>query len=144
MLIIPVLVGGMVGKERIHKLVEGNVWLVLLFLPYAILAIALLRCMTWAELRTPVWARQAKRRLPIAHGHAADAERRSRWSEDRPLVEAAVRRGDAEFVYRLALQYEENWYINEAIELLRRAAELDPSGLWGAEARAKLTQMGQL
>jgi hypothetical protein len=143
MFVLPFLVGSLIGWERYKRLISGYEWLLGL---YAIVILFLYfyahRGLTWARLQGPVWGERQRR--PIVYDDPKeDAERLRRVAEDRPRVAAAVERRDAEFLYRLACEYEEKWYVNEVLDLLEKTMELDGSGMWGAEARAKLREYGE-
>lgn len=141
MFIFPFLIRIWIDEEKWKSLLESyGPLLVLYVIVMVILFFYGQRGLTWARLRGPVWEKET---TPITYDAETDAARRRRVAENRPLIAAAVKRGDAEFLYRLALEYHEEWYLNEATALLQKAAELDSAGPWGAEARAKLKEWAQ-
>lgn len=140
MFVLFFLAAAVIGEERFKALTMGYKWLLGLYV-FVLFGLTLYwRGLTWARLQAPVWGENQM--IPIEYDPKMDAKRRRRLKADQPRVKAAIERQEAEFLYNLALEYEENFFLNEAIDLLRKAGELDPSGETGAKARAKLTEWG--
>ena len=141
MLALPFLVATLIGEER-YKILWESYWL--LAVPYVLVCYVLFHYwafpITWARLVGPVWGE--KQTIPIEYDPKTDAERRRRIAADGSKVTTAIERRDAEFLYKLGLEYEQEWFVNEAIDMFKKAADVDPTGAWGVDARARLREIG--
>lgn len=151
MVVLPLLVAELLGRDVYKKIIADNEWIQWVLIPYAIVTVVLIfhafRGLTWARLHSPVWGKKetipiTKQTIPITYGPEEEAELRRRLAADRPRVEAAIEKRDVIFLYTLAVEYEENWYINEAIDLFRKVIEVEPYGAMAVEARGKLLDYG--
>ena len=66
-------------------------------------------------------------------------KRESVLDRDRPSVLGAIRKRDLEFLWKKSLAYEDEGYlIDKALELWQRLKKMDPHGVYGKKAEAKL------